>query len=418
MIEKFNKHVSILGTAIAMSFSAASASADPIDEMLKGVKAYGDLRLRYEDVEIDNGTLSESVDALTLKTTIGIKTGAYKGFSAQVEFEDVRPALGINEDIDAGSTLVNANTIPDPSAASTELDQAFLQYKNDMVTTKLGRQVITLDGHRHIGHVAWRQDKQTFDAGRVIVKPIKDLTVDVSYLWKVNRINSPAFRDISDEGETSHLLINAAYKTPFGKAVVYHYGLSEEFSGPTWDETDTTGISFTGKTKVSDDLTVLYAAEFAQQDNKTADVEPGYSFIELGASFAGVTVKGAIETLESDTNGGSTENFQTPLATVHKFQGWADVFLGGSLFGTIDGGNGVEDTFFTVAGKVSGVKLVAVYHDYESDEGSTDLGDELNLLATGKFGKRYYWGLKYADYSKGDVFNDTTKTWAWVGMKI
>ena len=59
MIEKFNTRVSALGAAIALCAFAAPASADPIDEMLKGTTAYGDLRLRYENVEIDDGTNDE-----------------------------------------------------------------------------------------------------------------------------------------------------------------------------------------------------------------------------------------------------------------------------------------------------------------------------------------------------------------------
>ncbi|WP_246283085.1 alginate export family protein [Marinifaba aquimaris] len=52
--------------------------------------------------------------------------------------------------------------IADPE--STEVDQALLQYKGKSWTTKLGRQIIALDGQRFVGHVGWRQDSQTFDA--------------------------------------------------------------------------------------------------------------------------------------------------------------------------------------------------------------------------------------------------------------
>jgi len=401
----------VLSNAIlAMTLlSPINVQADFLDDLLKESRGYGNLRLRFEDVE--KGNLKD--DALTLRTLVGFKTGTVSGLSAVVEFEDVREVLGLGEE------PPGENLIADVDDENTELEQAFIQYKADSVTARLGRQVLTLDGHRHVGHVGWRQDWQTFDAGRVTVTPIEDLTVDLAYIYKVNRINSPAFRDVPDTGSTAHKLLNVSYSTPVGKVVAYHYALSDENSVlPTWDETETTGVSFAGKAKVSDGVSIHYAAEYAAQDNKTAGVDTDYQWLELGATVAGVTAKVGQEVLASDTSNGTTENFQTPLATVHKFQGWADVFLGGSLFGNIDNGNGVEDTYFSLGGKVAGVKLSAIYHDYDSESGPNDLGDEINLLAVKNFGSRYSVGLKYADYSKGDTGTDTTRFWTWVQVKI
>jgi hypothetical protein len=396
MLKKFNHTLNNVMLCSAAVLASPHTLADPIDEAIAGSKVYGDLRLRFE--EVDNGSTTE---ALTLRTVLGVKTGEVNGFSATVEMEDVRQVMGVDE---AG------NTIPDPDDANTELDQAFVQYKNANVMAKLGRQVITLDGHRHVGHVGWRQDKQTFDAGRITLNPFEGLTVDLSHIYKVNRINSPAFGDV----DTDHTLLNVAYTTPIGKVVGYYYGLSED---GLYDETQTTGLSFGGKVG-GEKVKFLYNMEYATQDNKTSGVEPDYLMLEAGLSAVGVTAKIGQETLSSDTKNGVTENFVTPLATVHKFQGWADVFLGGSLTGTIDGGNGVEDLYFSLGSKLAGIKLLAVYHDYESEGGSNDLGEELNLLAVKKFGKRYSVGLKYADYDNGDIGADVEKLWAWVGMKI
>lgn len=409
--------ISTLSLAISLAATSIPASAGSITQAIKTGKPFMDFRLRYEDV--DSGNASD--DALTLRSRLGFKTGSANGFSAVIEFEDIRQVFGIDEDNAAG-------LIADPADPLTELDQGFIQYKqgdkSTGVTAKLGRQVITLDGHRHVGHVGWRQDRQTFDAGRVTYKPIKDLTIDLSYIYKVNRINSPpnnstaGFADVED---TAHNLINVSYKTPYGKLVGYSYMLSAENSGPAWDETDTYGLSFSGKT--DGEIPFIYSLEFASQDNKSVDVETDYSFIELGTKVSGVTLKLAQEVLGSDTNSnGGKENFQTPLATVHKFQGWADVFLGGSLFGTISGGAGIEDLFFTATGKVAGVKLVGVYHEYTADDPGVgvddDLGDEINLLAVKKFGKFYSAGIKYADYSAPTGGTDVERFWVWVGAKF
>lgn len=390
----------LIGAAGVLASGSAMAETDALTQAIIGGKAYADLRLRWEDVESGD---AES-DALYLRTRFGYKTAAYEGFSAQIEFEDVRDVLGISEDLSAGQNLIL-------DAEVTELDQGFIQYKNDMVTAKVGRQVIALDGQRHIGHVGWRQDRQTFDAGRITYKPIDGLTLDLAHIYRVNRINSPVFGDLRT---ASHNLFNASYDSPIGKVGAYYYDLSEEVAGPAqFDETTTAGVSLKGKT--GDDVKFLYALEYAQQDNDTRDADMDYMFAELGVSASGITGKLGYEVLGSDDG---NENFSTPLATVHKFAGWADVFAGGSLFGNIAGGDGLVDTYVSVAGKVAGVKLVAVYHDYEGDDSGDDLGDEINLLAAKKFGKHYNAGLKYADYSAPSGGNDKSVMWAWVGMSF
>ncbi|MBT8148760.1 MAG: alginate export family protein [Pseudomonadales bacterium] len=395
MLNRINRSflVASLGGALLCS---AGAAADALTAAIVSGKASGDIRIRYEDVSSG----SNDSDGITIRTRLGYTTASYEGFSATVEFEDVRDMFGIDDE---------KGFIPDNEV--TELDQGFLQYKGDKFTAKLGRQVIAIDGHRHVGHVGWRQDRQTFDAARVTMMPLDKLTVDLSYIYRRNGINGSGL----DIPNAAFQTVNLAYAMPAGKLVGYSYLISQEGG---IDETDTYGVSFSGKTK--GDIPFLYAVEYATQENVTKNVDTDYTFVELGVTVSGVTGKLGYEVLGSDTNGGVTENFSTPLATVHKFQGWADQFLGGSVTGTINGGNGVEDKYLSVTTKWSGIKWLAVYHDYDADQGSADLGDELNLLAAKKFAKNYSAGLKYADYNAGDsgTGTDTEKLWFWLGMKF
>jgi hypothetical protein len=117
------------------------------------------------------------------------------------------------------------------------------------------------------------------------------------------------------------------------------------------------------------------------------------------------------EVLEADGDDGF---FITPMATLHKFQGWSDQFLGGGL-GNIPGG--IEDVYLSIGGKVAGFKLLAVYHDFTSDDkgasgnSSDDLGSEIDLMIARKFGKNYGLQLKYSDYDADDHGVDTEKLW-------
>lgn len=418
MLNLFSKTLNSFGVCSVMALCIGYSDggvAGSITQAIKTGKPYIDVNLRYEDASV--GDLD--VEALTVRSTFGFKTGSANGFSAQIEFEDVRPVLGIGED-DTDQASAESNAIADPAEPLTELDQAFIQYqqgdKSTGVTARLGRQVITLDGQRHVGHVAWRQDKQTFDAGRVMWKPIKNLAFDYSHIYKVNRINSPSTDGIAagfaDVNDTSIDLLNVSYKTPYGKAVVYSYNMSDD---GLYEELDTLGASFRGKTKVADNISISYGLELAQQDNETDNIDTDYSRIELGVGVSGVKLDIHQETLGSDDGMG---NFQTPLATEHKFLGWADVFLGGAINGAIDGGNGIVETAFKVSGNVAGVKLAAIYHDFESDEQSNDLGDEIDLLAVKKLNKFYTVGLKYADYSAPTGGTDVDRLWIWVNAKF
>ena len=110
-------------------------------EAFSGGKAFANLRLRYEAADVDNNN-GEDADALTLRTTFGYQTGEYKGFSVLVEAEDVREVFSVNDFTvgPAGVRLGEFDVIADPE--TTELDQAFIQYKSGGFSTKLGLSLI------------------------------------------------------------------------------------------------------------------------------------------------------------------------------------------------------------------------------------------------------------------------------------
>lgn len=386
------KHL-ILGASISAICAAQTTYADTFSDALSSGTASGDIRVRYESVEND----STDSDGLTIRTRLGYKTGEINGFSAFLEFEDVTDMFGVDDE---------NSLIPDPEV--TEVDQGFIQYKSDKFTAKLGRQVITLDGHRHIGHVGWRQDRQTFDAARVQITPTKALSVDLTHIYQRNRIFGEALDAVSND-----FLINVGYKTPIGKVVGYGYMLDDESRD---EQSDTYGISLVGKTG-SDDFKFLYSVEFATQEVTDAGVESEteYSLLEAGVAVSGFTFKAGLETLGSDDGAAS---FTTPLATLHKFNGWADVFLGGT-FNPAGMPNGLEDMYVSASTKVAGAKLAVIYHDFSANEGSSDYGSEIDVVLAKKFGKHYNAGIKYAAYSDdGYTGTDIDKLWVWVGTSF
>ena len=99
---------------------------------------------------------------------------------------------------------------------------------------------------------------------------------------------------------------------------------------------------------------------------------------------------------------------QTPLATLHAFQGWADQFLATPA-------NGVEDLMATLSGGYKGFKLTGVYHDFNFEHVNGDIGHEWDAVLSRTFCDHYTVELKVADYiADNTTFAklDTLKAWA------
>jgi hypothetical protein len=393
--------LSLLSVAVATSFSTQAENT--IADALAGSKASADLRLRYESVSQDNSL--DDASALTLRTRLGLMSGDYKGFSFNIEFEDSRIVLG-QGDYTVGPTGYNLSqysVIADPE--TTELDQGYLQYKSDGLTVKAGRQVIALDGHRHVGHVGWRQDRQTFDAVSVNYQVNDAAQITYAYIAQRDRI----FAEAADIDAKDHL-INGSYTSELGKFVAYAYLL--EMDNGTDNSLDTLGISYAGST-TTETVKWLYSAEYASQSSETAafDYDADYFMVEGGAVFSGLTTKVTYEVLGSD-NG--DYGFATPLATLHKFNGWSDQFL-------TTPEQGLKDLAFTLAGSAAGGQWMLVYHQFDTDvasDGVADLGNEINLQYTTTVVEKLAIGVKFAKYSADDAKVDTDKLWLWVGTKF
>ena len=155
----------------------------------------------------------------------------------------------------------------------------------------------------------------------------------------------------------------------------------------------------------------LQAAYATQSDagDSNLDYDADYYKLEGDISFAGLKANLGYEVLGADNGVG----FKTPLATLHKFQGWADKFL-------TTPGDGIEDAYVTVAGKLGPVKLAATYHDFQAESSSTDFGTELDIIATWAINKQFSVQGKYAAFDTDDSsrYQDTDKVWLTLQLKL
>jgi hypothetical protein len=412
--------LTVMATGLSgFAFAPATAQAeDAFMEALTGGKVSFSARARYEAVD-DGDPATKDADAYTLRTTLGYKTGTFHGFSGFVEFEDVSH-LGSDKFNAAGTNSEPGYAlVADPEG--TEVNQAYLAYNNFDTTFKFGRQIITYRDapyHRYIGTIGWRQNWQTFDAFSVVNKSLPDTTLSYAYIDKVQAIfgddgTVAPFGVESGEIEMDSHLFNIQYAgLPIGNLEGYAYLLdySDSVEGTPFSR-ETYGLRLSGAKPINDAFTAVYTAEYATQDDY-ADGEmdqQDYYLLELGGKYKGWLLKLSHEVQEGD----GVTSFRTPLGTNHAFQGWADKFL-------LTPPAGLEDTYVTLVGNVFGAKLVAQYHDFETDEGSLDAGDEFDIMLAKTFKQHYTLGVKYADYNADDEFGgtDTEKFWLWGEVKF
>ncbi len=358
-------------SAAALAFAAYSLSAVQVEEGLD--KFLGKIeesvpgkfsinyRIRYEETNDDGG--------VSHRIRYGYTTDNYNGFTANLEGETV-------DGIEDGFNGL------DVDGEGTGLNQIWGAFENtDLGSVKVGRQIYTLDDQRFIGHVGWRQNIQTFDAMTVSVTAVENLVVRGFYLDEVNRINGSQI-GIDAFG------INTAYA--FGKPlklVGFYYDLDDTELQARWDS-ETIGFRASGEFGF-EDLTFIYSLSVTGQDSVLGQ-NGDYFSAETSSSFAGVKLGLGYDVLE--------QGFRTPLATVHKFQGFADVFVPQSITGT---GNGVEDLYVYAGYNIpvgNGIAAKVIYHSFDPETGAGEFGDEINFVAVYEANKYINMIAKYADY--------------------
>ncbi|MDJ0955996.1 MAG: alginate export family protein [Arenicellales bacterium] len=360
------------------------------------------LSFRYRFEYVDQVGINDKAEASTLRTRLGLETAEYKDFKLLLEFSNVT-VIGSERYNSTRNGKTEFPVVADPDG--TEVNQAFLSYSPKDTSLALGRQRINLDNQRFIGGVGWRQNEQTYDSFTLRSLSLPDLRLFYGYIWEVKRIFGPDEGTPPEQFDSDSHALNVNFgRWAAANLSAYAYFLDLE-NAPA-NSNRTYGIRLTGKTEPASDWVVKYAAEFAKQsdygDNPN-DYTADYHLIELGAQRGPVFAKLGWEVLDGDQNQAGKQ-FRTPLATLHKFQGWADKFLN-----TPDAG--VDDRYASLQVTFLGAKALLVYHSFEAASGGQKYGNEWDFSLTKTFAKKHNLLLKYADYKAKGFATDTTKWW-------
>ncbi len=387
--------------AVASTNAVESFFNGKIPAALADGKLNLNVRARYE--QVDQSNLKKDSFAPTIRTRLGFTTAPLYGFQAMVEgvnVSEIGPEHNYNA---AGSNGQGARpVVADPPM--TKLDQAWAGYTYEKwVSAKVGEQQINLDNQRFVGDVGWRQNMQTYDAVTVGSEPIKNFNLYYGYLWDVHRVfgNVSGLPAANQDFDSDSHLINVSYSGwKYGRFVGYTYLLDlHNAAAGDANSCATYGGYFAGAAKVSDKVSVDYRAEFAWQTdygNNTQKYGTEYYNLEAGVSVKPFALGAGYEDLGSAVNdaapAGPRSAFRTPLATLHAFNGWDDVFLATPA-------NGLQDFYaYAQVTLPAQIPLRFVYHKYDADYGGGDYGQEFDVVVSKKFGKHWTAMLKYAYY--------------------
>lgn len=355
------------------------------------------LRARWETAEVG----AQKAHALTAKARLSAKYHFMDQNHAFIQFDHI---TSFNESkYSDGVTQNRYPAIADPEG--TEVNQANLQFEwLDSIIT-LGRQRIVYDDQRFVGDVGFRQNDQTYDALQIERHLFSGSKYRLAYIHNVNRIfgneadstlspTDSRFDSLNGvrpsaqlgnhhiDGFLLHLNINEwdhFELSAYGYAV-HNYDVSS-FSNRT------IGFDSRYRNKIGN-IKTLAAAEFAfqQQQAKSTDWL-AYRKISAGLEYLKVKL-GLRHELLAERDG---VGFITPLATLHKFQGWADQFL-------ITPNEGLLDNSVNLQWSARPWTIDARYHWFETDKGGIDIGKEFDLDLIFSPAREHEVKLRFADF--------------------
>jgi hypothetical protein len=402
----------MIRTLPAMAAAAAIFAAFP-SEAAAGQAAAGDevqigpileARARYEHAE--QGALD--ADAVTLRLRAGAEA-RFGAFSLLGEAEaTVAPVARFNAFpfVLAGETQRRPQhaVVADPE--NIELNRLQLQYRSEPATVTLGRQRINIDDQRWVGSVGWRQNEQTFDALRGEAR-LGAVQADLTYAIAQRTIfGSDAGPRTTFDGDFVFAGVSARHGPVQGRLFAYLLDYDEPFflanSSQTYGGWVSAALPLGRGTIVN--LRGSYARQ-ADHGRNPFDYAADYGSFEADTALAGFNLAAGWEQLGSD-NGRAV---QTPMATLHKFNGWADLFL-------TTPPQGLEDLYlmagrrFASVGPLRGLTANVAYHRFGSATGDLRYGHEWDASLGFQAGP-FAVLLKFADYQATRFGADTTKFW-------
>lgn len=373
-----------------------AAFADGINQIWQDSSLKWNFRYRIEQVQPD-GPLEDAL-ASTLRSRLTVNTGKWalasnQSISALIEADHVAVIGGetYNNTVNGSSRYA---TIADPDGL--DLNQAALLFKaGDSSQITLGRQRLNLGDQRFIGSVGWRQNEQTFDGIRLVQSFGSTVQLDLASLHNANRVFGPDGPNADLHGRFNLAQANWTVKP---EHVLQGYVYDFDFDSLVARSSSSRGFDYKGAAQGFKWQLALANQQDAHQ--APANYNVGYHRIELSYPISQVTIKGIVERLGSD----GKVAFQTPFATLHAFNGFADMFLTTPT-------NGLREQAVQLAFPVLKAKATLSWHHFNSDYADIHYGNEVDASLAYELNSQWQILGKVAFYQADKYQADTTKYW-------
>jgi hypothetical protein len=383
-----------LGAALAL-LNAAPALAQADTEAAPQAVLRVETRARYEWA--DDANTDPASEALTIRVRPSLELAFSPQISLLGEIEAIAAVLPGQR-----NGFLNGTGAPAIADAEVfELNRLQIEWAPvETLSLTLGRQRISLDDERFIGTVDFRQNQQTYDAITGAWQLPGNAVLHAGYIWRVGRVLGPDRPDGVFESDS--VFANLAVPVPGGQASLYHYDFDLDDRAGSRSHLRTTGISWRGRRLIGD-LGLAWELAFARQ----AQAGRTPVFWRAGASIDRGELEFAVR-LERLGNDDGTA-FQTPLATLHRFQGAADLFL-------VTPPQGITDfearAIWRIGslGPARATSLALQFNRFDPATGSGRLGEEWGAeLATSLAGNRL--SLAASAYRADRFASDTRRLW-------
>jgi hypothetical protein len=391
--------LAIVATAAAADGTAPAAAAPTpgISDALRSGKLSLAARYRYE--QVNQRGFADEAHASTVRLALGYETGAWNGLTAFAQYEGIyRIGQKLFNDMPPGVAAGDYGRYPRVlDADGSDLNQAWVRWTGAVsgikATAKLGRQEIILLNGRLVGNVAWRQNNQTFDGLTGSVSPLagldlpavaKELTITGAYWNKVNRITGTDAKGTGVGGVTGANdgvlagdsgLVSVGTKVP-DTLTATAYGVWLQYRDVPAQSSQTIGLRIEGPTKLDATWSLPWTVEYAKQKdlgNNPNSYSANFYNAEIGVTWKGIGPRIAYSRLDG---GSGSDAFQTPLATGHAFNGWAEMFLATPA-------RGLESWSLSWGGPLpmvaEGLRVQVVGYRFYAQSGHAHYGDELDL---------------------------------------
>lgn len=407
-----------------------------------------ELRPRFEQADYaDQG--SKVGKAITNRTNMSVLANKTLGQSWLKSYLEIRSVNNFGyHNYSAFTTNEgdenNYGLILDPQQA--RLTGAYFDVQISGESLKLGRQTIELDDRRFIGGRDWRQMGQQFDAINSVYNYKGKYSVMLAYLFGEM---APGPQNIARDMNSLLIHLKADFADPL-KISLYSYLLSNlrspyEYKLNAYDGSDTYGMRLSGDKDVNENFSFNYIVEGAMQSTPTlsygsvdkkelGELDSVYYRFMFDVYVQGFDIGVDYQSLGNAGSDSDRDGFNMPFANLHKWQGFADVFLT-STSGLKDGNKkGLTDFAYILAYTCdTWGKLALTYHVFNSIDAYTNKDGESD--ATKDLGKEFDFQyslkvpgldnvgalIKGAFYTGGDALaysTDVTKYWVGFDYKF